>query len=459
MAISDWLRRRPASSQPDDLLPALLDGFERKDYPGLMRLINDNADRIRTEFKSWTKVPQAVSQDPAALNRYVTTLFNIASLFEKSGDPSLKECLGGSGPDNPLRQWNETLERAGQLTDGGGAAQAVTLLRGILDQMRGATGTGIDHFRPRVLGRLGAALAKLGENQEAIRVTREALEWCRRSGDEEGVRVCSGNLNAIGTYDITDASSQHRYRVVFTDPEGRTLAPEELPGPTGHVKWEIRDTGTVHPEAGRLHDEGRAAGEKGDHDAAIALFTEVAALDPAWPYPVYDRAFAHLFKKEFDAALGDYRRTLELAPSGFFLASTAADMLAREAAGEFPRGLYAAFAMLEHMPKEQQLSIAEQLVQRFPTHAPAWELHAQSVEDPAARLEVIERGLGARPDPETRGSLLIQKAMALHFLGEREQALEILEPMTASIGDSLSAQSKAFLVLATIRSGTRQSAG
>jgi len=115
--------------------------------------------------------------------------------------------------------------------------------------------------------------------------------------------------------------------------------------------------------------------------------------------------------------------------------------------------------MLEHMPKEQQLSIAEQLVQRFPTHAPAWELHAQSVEDPAARLEVIERGLGARPDPETRGSLLIQKAMALHFLGEREQALEILEPMTASIGDSLSAQSKAFLVLATIRSGTRQSAG
>ena len=104
------------------------------------------------------------------------------------------------------------------------------------------------------------------------------------------------------------------------------------------------------------------------------------------------------------------------------------------------------------MPREERGSIAAQLVQQFPTHAPAWELHAQFVENPAAKLEAIDRGLAARPDPDTRDSLLIQKALTLDVLGERERALKILEPMTASIGDSFGTQPKAFLALAMIRS-------
>jgi hypothetical protein len=201
MGISDWFRRRPTSTGPDDLLPALIEGFERKDYPGLMQLINDNAERIRTEFRSWTKVPEAVRQDPAAVNRYVTTFYNVAALFEKSGDPSLIACIGGSARDNPITRWNEALERAGQLTDGGQPAEAVALLRATLDQMRGGTGTAIDQLHPRILGRLGLALAKLGDTSDAIRVTREALELCRQSGDEEGVRAYTHNLNFIGSYD------------------------------------------------------------------------------------------------------------------------------------------------------------------------------------------------------------------------------------------------------------------
>jgi tetratricopeptide (TPR) repeat protein len=272
------------------------------------------------------------------------------------------------------------------------------------------------------------------------------------------VRTYTSNLEVLGGYEMSDESGRPRYRAVFTDGDGRTLTPEELPGPTGHVKWEIRDTGEIDPESKRLHVEGRAAGERGDIDTAIALFTEAAALDPTWPYPIYDRAFSHLLKNNFDAALADYRKTLELAPTGFFVSSTAADMLTREAAGEFPSGLYAAFAMLEHMPRDERLSIAGQLVQQFPTHAPAWELHAQSVKDPAARLDAIDRGLAARPDPDTRASLLVQKALALSFLGDRERALEVVEPMTASIGNSPSSQAKALVALALIRSGKRLAA-
>jgi tetratricopeptide (TPR) repeat protein len=456
MGIAHWFRRRRSSSHPHELLTALIEGFERKDYTALMPLINDNADTIRSEFKSWMTVPESVRQDPEAVQRYAHTLLWLASIFEKSGDSSLKECFESGG-----RQLEDVLERATQLTDGGQAAEAVALLRANLDELRSATGTGVERFRALLLGRLGIALDKLGDTREAIQVTREALELCRQSGDEEGVRAYSANLKVLGGYDVSlsDASHPQRFRVVFMDGEGQPLSAEELPGPTGHVRWEIQEVGQVNPEAKRLHVEGRAAGQRGEIDAAIALFTQAAVLDPAWPYPIYDRAFSHLLKKDAAAALADYRKTLELAPTGFFVAATAADLLTREAAGEFPSGLYATFAMLEHMSREERGSIAAQLVQQFPTHAPAWQLHAQSIKDPAARLEAIERGLAARPDPETRGSLLVMKALVLNGMGERERAMEILEPMATSIDQPLGVQPQALVALAIVRSGKRPSAG
>lgn len=390
--------------------------------------------------------------DADALSRYVNTLMTIARVFEKSGDASLRIWLEGGGRDTPLTQWTEALERAGRLTESGQAAEAVVLLRATLENIATTTGTGVSHYRARCLGSLGAALHKLGNTSEAVRVTREALEICRQAGDEEGVKVYTTNLDEIGSFEIADPRSGHRFNVVFRDSDGRTLLPEELPGPTGQCTWQIRDARPVHPDAQQLHEEGRAAGQKGDHDTAIALFTKAAQLDPSWPYPVYDRALAHLLKHEYDAALADYRKTLELSPPGYFDAATAADMLTREAAGEFPPGLYAAFAMLEHMPPEEQQSIAAQLVEKFPSHAPGWAQHARFLENPSDKLAAIERGLLARPDPDTRGSLLVQKALALHASGKRELALEILDALTGAAVDSPPTHVQACIAAAVIRS-------
>ena len=453
MGISDWLRSRSTPSRPDDLRAALLDAFERKDYERAMCLINDNSDRIRSEFRSWTTAPESLSGDADALSRYVNTLMTIARVFEKSGDASLRIWLEGGGRDTPLTQWNDALQRAGRMTESGLAAEAVVLLRVTLDNIATATGTGVSYHRARCLGSLGAALNKMGSTSEAVRVTREALEICRQAGDEEGVKVYTQNLDVIGSCEIPDPRSGHRFKVIFKDSDGRTLLPEELPGETGRCTWQFRDAKPAHPEAQRLHEEGRAAGQKGDHDTAIALFTKAAGLDPSWPYPVYDRAFACLLKHEFDAALAGYRKTLELSPLGYFVAAVAADMLTREAAGEFPDGLYAAFAMLEHMPADQQRHIAGQLVAQFPSHAPAWDLHARFLEDPSDKLAAIERGLLARPDPDTRGSLLVQKAGALHASGQRDAALEILAPLTSTLGDSAATHLAALVATAVIHSG------
>jgi tetratricopeptide (TPR) repeat protein len=294
----------------------------------------------------------------------------------------------------------------------------------------------------------------MGDKDEAIRVTREALELCKESGDAEGVQAYTRNLQTMGAPEFAQSLGDAGFHIVFHDADGRVLSSDEVSVASGTIRFEVRSGRNIHPEAQRLHEEGRATGARGDHSGAIVLFNQAAAIEPAWPYPVYDRAFAHLLMREFDAALVDYRKVLELAPKGFYVAAAAADLLIREAAGEFPKGLYYAFAMLEHMPAEQQQSIAGQLVEQFPSHAPAWSLLANSIQDPAERLTAIERGLQARPDPDTRGSLLIRKALTLRDLGQTTSALELLASLSGTAG-SLSTQAKATAAAALVRSSLK----
>jgi tetratricopeptide (TPR) repeat protein len=385
------------------------------------------------------------------LDRYARTLFLVATVFERSGDPSLKDLLTGPPGENPIAQCQEEVKRAESLVDQGRVAEGIVILRATLEDMRSVTGTGVDFLRPRVLGRLGIALAKSGNRTEAINVTRKALELCRQAGDDEGVRAYSTNLDTFGTYEIPfDEDMQSRVTVVFTDSRGQTLAPDDLPNAVGSISWQIRFGGPINPDAKRVHDEGRAAGARGAHDAAVSLLTQAAELDPTWPYPIYDRAYTHLLREDFEAALADYRKTLELSPRGFYTAAQAVDILTREATDELPRGLYSAFVMLEHYPEEQRRSVLEQLVEKSPSCAPAWDHYVNFIDDPSARLAAIENGLAARPDADTRGSLMVNKALTLWTLGQTDQALDILRPLTARIGDSLSAHAKAYLALAVI---------
>jgi hypothetical protein len=78
-------------------------------------------------------------------------------------------------------------------------------------------------------------------------------------------------------------------------------------------------------------------------------------------------------------------------------------------------------------------------------------MHANFITDPTARLTAIESGLAARPDADTRGSLLIKRAFALDQLGETDRAIDILKPLTERIVDSVSTHASAYVALAVIR--------
>jgi len=325
-------------------------------------------------------------------------------------------------------------------------------LLAMLDLAGRLSGPAVDPMRARVLGRLGIARWKTGDTAEAIRVTQEALELCRASGDTEGVETYENNLKSIAAYEIgKDDTTTGSVRVVFTDSEGRIIPREELPQRRDTVRWEIRGGGPSNPEAARLHRDGRAAGAKKELDQAISLLTQAAELDPSWAYPIYDRAFSYLLKQDFGRALADYRKTLELAPRGFFLARQTADMLEREAAGEFPSGTSLCVALLPDLPAEYRRQAAEQMVERCPSCPAAWQVHASFIEDMAERVKAIERGLAARPDADTRGSLLVNLAFALVQLGETARASEILKSLTERVGDSISTYGNAYVALVIIR--------
>jgi HEAT repeat protein len=79
----------------------------------------------------------------------------------------------------------------------------------------------------------------------------------------------------------------------------------------------------------------------------------------------------------------------------------------------------------------------------------AGDLHANFVTDSRKRLEAIENGLGARPDRNTFGSLLVRKAMAMSGL-DTDAAIEMLRRLISDPTASLGTRAKAGIALAQL---------
>ena len=236
--------------------------------------------------------------------------------------------------------------------------------------------------------------------------------------------------------------------VVFRDAQGHLLTAEELQVASGSLQYEVYDVESVPPQAKALHQQGREAGSRGKYDEALAVFTKAADLAPRWPYPVYDRAYTHLLMKDFDAALSDYRRTASLAPRGFFTTLTAIDTLVREQKGEFPRGLYLAYLMLEPIhDRAQRHDLLEQFVKKYPRFAPGWQKYADLMETGAERLKAIDKGLAADPDPETKGMLLLNRALVLHSSGDHDAAVRLMTELAADHDSTLGTEALARAML------------
>jgi tetratricopeptide (TPR) repeat protein len=243
-------------------------------------------------------------------------------------------------------------------------------------------------------------------------------------------------------------------KIVFRDEHGRELSLSDLDEATGNVEWELVGAGYVPDEAQELHQLGRAAGANGDFRKALPLLEQAHRVAPDWPFPVYDTAFTYLLMGEFDKALQFYERTDELSPRGFFTVKTAAHTLRRETAGDLPTGTYLSYLQLEWIdgPGEKCRAVSK-LVEAVPDFAAAWKEYASTCcekNDDDCRLDAIEKGLAADPDEETKGFLIINKAIVLHGRGKKDRAVEILGRLALDLQATLGVVESAKAALALL---------
>jgi tetratricopeptide (TPR) repeat protein len=239
--------------------------------------------------------------------------------------------------------------------------------------------------------------------------------------------------------------------VIFRASDGRTLTKADLRGLSGTFQYEILGKSNVPAEADSLHKQARQAGGAGDYKKANSLLEQASNLAPAWPYPVYDMAFTYLLMKEAENARKYYQKTVELAPRGFFTALTARDTLDREAKGDLPAGTYFAYLSLEWMEDAgKKAEAVRQLVKRVPGFAPAWKELAMQVDSDAEKLTAIEKGLAANPDGETRGILLINKALIRDRSGDHAGAVRLLGELALDSDSTYATEHLAKVTLANL---------
>lgn len=253
------------------------------------------------------------------------------------------------------------------------------------------------------------------------------------------VTACPGEYQLEAIAAVRDEIARRRLMPTARDPsppeanpafratDGQTIPDSDLRSVSGRVDWEIRQAKPIPAEAKALHERGRQAGANGRHDEALKLFAAASALSPDWPYPPYDAAFTCLLKGDDHQALEFYKQTLTLAPRGFFTAITAVHYLEQERTQKIPRGTYLAYLSLEWTSAgDEKVRRIEALTERVPSFAPAWKDLALIREDPEHKLTALDAGLAHEPDAETRGFLMLNKALLLDRTGHHDDAVEML---------------------------------
>jgi hypothetical protein len=101
------------------------------------------------------------------------------------------------------------------------------------------------------------------------------------------------------------------------------------------------------------------------------------------------------------------------------------------------------------LDRQKKAAILQGIVQKYPGFPPAWKELSVLLQDPAARLHDIDRGLAGDPDAETKGMLLINRALLLQ--GEdRDAAIRILGELALDPSATLATETLATAMLKRI---------
>jgi tetratricopeptide (TPR) repeat protein len=242
-----------------------------------------------------------------------------------------------------------------------------------------------------------------------------------------------------------------RQNIIFKDDQGNQLTSKDLENVTGTYNWEATDDKKIPDEAKQLHQEARKLGESGKFSEAIDKLTKANELAPDWAYPAYDLGYTYLLQKDLKNSIKYYELTDKIEPKGFYTAKTALWSLRKEQDGDFPPGLYQTYMQIEWMGTDaEKIEMAKKITGKFPAYAPAWKELAYKLKDNEERKQATEKGLSSDPDLETKGSLLINKAIISDLEGKKEDAKKILGEVIFAKDSTLANVELAKYVMASI---------
>lgn len=243
-----------------------------------------------------------------------------------------------------------------------------------------------------------------------------------------GILIALGLISSCknGEKKDTNSESNNTMRIEFTDDKGNKISKEELANATGTYNYAVYGIEEVSELAKSLHNQARMFGQKGEYQNAIQKLEQANKEAPNWAYPLYDLAYTYLLQDDYENALKYYQLTDKVAPNGFYTSKTALHTLEREKAGDLKQGLYKSYLSLEWIDNQaEKKEMIKLLVDNFPSFAPAWKDYSSLLEN-EERLSAIEKGLEQNPDIQTKGSLLINKALVISENGELQNASKIL---------------------------------
>jgi len=220
-------------------------------------------------------------------------------------------------------------------------------------------------------------------------------------------------------------------------------------GRANTYRWFIEDRDRVPAEAVAAYERGARAGTEGRYPEALYLLWQAHRIAPGWLFPVYEAAWTYFLKGDLARAEKLYGWVDRMDPRGYWATKEALDCIHRERAGEYPRGAYEDYARLEWEERPARAAKLEALVRRAPTLAPAWKDLAVLRESFADRMNAVEKGLGARPDSETRGRLLNHEAALLAASGRTAEGDSIMKSLVRDPNTTIQTRAIAEALLAS----------
>ena len=123
-------------------------------------------------------------------------------------------------------------------------------------------------------------------------------------GAADMVRLGFGYMmNSDGGYEVSEFVWEEMQQA-----REKKVSEKESPTPTHEVKPNPK-------EASAYNERGIAKGDKGDFDGAVADYTRAIELDPKFTEAYYNRGLAKKHKGDLDGAIADYNRVIEINPN------------------------------------------------------------------------------------------------------------------------------------------------